>query len=101
MLFAFVSEFFWGKVPVEKIRPSEHPSSVYQAILSLPDERWAALAREEFGVEPNHLDVEMVVQRVIETDACRNLDPPVEVCLSTRSGNAASEDLLLRRVGPK
>lgn len=76
---SFAPEFFWAEVPVEKIRPSERPRSVYQAILSLPDERWAALARDEFGVEPDHLDVETVLQRVIETDTCRNLDPPVEV----------------------
>ena len=76
---SFAPQFFWGDAPVEKIRPSERPRSVYQAILSLPDERWAALAREEFGVEPNELDVETVMQRVIETDTCRNLDPPVEV----------------------
>jgi hypothetical protein len=75
----FAPEFFWGKVPVEKMKPSDRPTSVYQAILSLTDEQWAALAREEFGIEPNDLDVEMVSQRVIENDSCRNLDSPVEV----------------------
>ena len=38
-----------------------------------------ALARELFGVEPNNLDVEMVIQRVVETNTCRNLDSPVEI----------------------
>ena len=76
---SFSLEFFWGDVLVEKFRPSKRPRSVFQAILSLPDKRWASLAREEFGVEPDVLDVETVMQRVIETDACRNLDPPVEV----------------------
>lgn len=75
----FAPEFFWGKAPVEKIRPSKRPTSVYQAILSLPDERWAALARKEFGVDPQNLDVETVMQRVIEIDTCCNLDSPVEV----------------------
>jgi len=75
----FAPEFFWGKVPVEKMKPSERPTSVYQAILSLTDNQWAALAREEFGVEPNDLDVETVMQRVIETNTCLNLDPPVEI----------------------
>ena len=32
---------FWGKVPVEKMKPSDRPTSVYQAILSLTDEQWA------------------------------------------------------------
>lgn len=76
---SFASEFFWGKVPVEKMKPSDRPTSVYQAILSLTDEQWAALARGEFGIEPNDLDVETVLQRVINTDTCRNLDAPVEV----------------------
>ena len=75
----FAPEFFWGKVPVEKMKPSDRPTSVYQAILSLTDEQWVALAREEFGIEPNDLDVETVIQRVIETNTCRNLDPPVEI----------------------
>lgn len=76
---SFAPEFFWGEVPIERIRPSARPRSVYQAILSLLDEQWAALARAEFGVEPSHVDVETGMQRVIETDACRNLDSPVEV----------------------
>ena len=76
---SFAPEFFWGKVPVEKMKPSDRPRSVYQAILSLTDQQWASLARELFGIEPNNLDVEMVIERVFETNACRNLDPPVEV----------------------
>jgi hypothetical protein len=75
----FAPEFFWGNVPVEKMKPSERPTSVYQAILSLTDNQWAALAREEFGIEPSNLDVEMVIQRVVETNTYRNLDPPVEI----------------------
>ncbi len=76
---SFAPEFYWGKVPVEKIKPSDRPTSVYQAILSLTDEQWASLARQLFGIEPNNLDVEMVMQRVAETNTCRNLDSPVEV----------------------
>ena len=76
---SFAPEFIWGKVPVEKMKPSDRPTSVYQAILSLTDEQWASLARDLFGIEPNDLDVEMVIQRVTETNACRSLDAPVEV----------------------
>ena len=76
---SFAPEFFWGKVPVEKMKPSDRPTSVYQAILSLTDEQWASLARDLFGIEPNNLDVEMVIQRVIETNTCRTLDAPVEI----------------------
>ena len=76
---SFAPEFFWGKVPVEKLKPSDRPRSVYQAILRLSDQQWASLARELFRIEPNNLDVETVMQRVIETNTCRNLDPPVEI----------------------
>ena len=76
---SFAPEFFWGKGPVAKMKPSERPTSVYQAILSLTDEQWASLARDLFGIEPNDLDVEMVIQRVIETNTCRNLGAPVEI----------------------
>jgi hypothetical protein len=76
---SFAPEFFWGTVPLDELKPSNRPTSVCQALLSLPDDQWASLARDEFGVEPNALDLEMAINRVIETDPCRNLDTPVEV----------------------
>lgn len=76
---SFAPEFFWGTVPLDELKPSECPTSVYQALLSLSDKQWASLARETFGVEPNDLELEMVVHRIIETNICRNLDSPVEI----------------------
>jgi hypothetical protein len=81
MLYAlsFSQEFFWGTVPIEKMRPSPRPTSVYQAILSLDHEQWKTLARDVFNRNPEDLDVETVLDRAIETNTCSSLDPPVTV----------------------
>ena len=76
---SFAPEFFWGAVPIEKLKPSPRPTSVYQALLSLPHERWAELARDVFDCAPDNLDVETVLVKVRETDTCENLDAPVRV----------------------
>ena len=76
---SFAQEFFWGTVPIEKMKPSPRPTSVYQAILSLDDKQWAQLAADVFNCPPDHLDVETVLAKVQETDTCSNLDSPVQV----------------------
>jgi len=76
---SFTQDFFWGNVPIEKLKPSSRPTSVYQALLSLPHDQWAELAREVFNCPPDNLDVETVLAKVIETDTCANLDSPVRV----------------------
>ena len=76
---SFAQEFFWGTVPIEKMKPSPRPTSVYQAILSLDEQQWAALARHVFHCPPDNLDVETVLDKTVETDTCANLDPPVQV----------------------
>lgn len=76
---SFAPEFFWGTVPIEKLKPSQRPTSVYQAILSLPHDRWAELARDVFHCDPDFLDVETVIQKIEETNVCANLDSPVRV----------------------
>ncbi|MBI3821262.1 MAG: hypothetical protein HY289_01120 [Planctomycetes bacterium] len=81
MLYAlsFATEFFWGTVPIEKMKPSPRPTGVYQALLSLPYDQWAELARDVFNCHPDNLDVETILDKVLETDTCENLDPPVRV----------------------
>src|ERR1022692_4793682 len=58
---SFAPEFFWGTVPIEKMKPSPRPTSVYLAILSLDDEQWKTLARDVFNRNPEDLDVETVL----------------------------------------
>ena len=78
---SFAPEFFWGdgEVAPDQLPRSERPTSVYQAILSLTDNQWAALARDVFNCLAGDLDPETVVLKVQETNTCRNLDSPVEV----------------------
>ena len=75
---SFSEEFFVGHDP-ERIAPSPQPTSVLQAIHSLQDDAWRVIAREVFGVSTDRLAPEAVLARVIETNACSNLDEPVEV----------------------
>ncbi len=78
---SFAPEFFWGdgSVAPRDLPRSDQPTSVYQAILSLPDDQWAALGRDVFDCNPEDLDPETVLCKVQETNTCRNLDSPVEV----------------------
>jgi hypothetical protein len=78
---SFAPEFFWGdgSIAPDDLQRSDQPTCVYQAILSLPDDTWAGLARDVFDCEPDDLDPETVLSKVQETDTCRNLDSPVEV----------------------
>ena len=78
---SFAPEFFWGQDggPCGALPRSDRPTSVYQAILSLPDEQWARLARDVFNCSPDDLDPDTVLCKVQDTNTCRNLDSPVEV----------------------
>ena len=73
------SEGFYADDEFESIKPSDRPTSVYQAILSIQEEQWKQIAQEVFGVEPEHLDPMVVFDRIRETDTCSNLDSPVWV----------------------
>lgn len=78
---SFANEFFYGDgfVPPEELPRTRKPTSVCQALKSMAPEDWDLMAREVFGVEPEHLDLDTVVAKVIATNICSNLDPPVEV----------------------
>src|SRR5437870_3804639 len=78
---SFSPEFFWGdgSIAPDEMPRSDRPTCVYQAILSLTDDQWAALARDVFHCPPDNLDPETVLMKIQETDSCRNLDSPVEV----------------------
>lgn len=78
-------DFLFGdeSIPLDDIPPTLRPTSVYQALKSIEPEDWDALAREIFGVEPDSLDVETVLARVLLTNLCRSLDPPVEVFIDS------------------
>ncbi len=75
---SFSSEFFCNGDP-DAMHPSRRPTSVYQAILSMRADRWAEMASDVFGVEPDRLDPWSVLEKVRETDTCSSLDSPVRV----------------------
>ena len=78
---SFAPEFFWGdgSIAPDDLPRSDHPTCVYQAIRSLSDDQWSALARDVFDCSPDDLDLESVLCKVQETNTCRNLDSPVGV----------------------
>lgn len=73
------SEAFYVDDDFDDITPSERPTSVYQAILSIQEEEWKQIAHDVFGADPEHLDPIAVLDKIRETDTCSNLDSPVEV----------------------
>ena len=54
---SFAESFFWGdsSVSLEDLELCTRPTSVYQAILSIPEEKWVAIARDLFSVDPEQL----------------------------------------------
>lgn len=79
---SFSPEFFIGPHDLDgsiDFENLERPTSVYQAIQAMGDERFAEMAREVFDCEPDFVDVEMVLSKIQETNTCRDLRSPVEV----------------------
>jgi len=76
---SFAESFFWGDDECSREQPCARPTSVYQAIVSIAPRDWDLMAREVFGADLEHLDADTVMVRVLQTNLCRNLDPPVEV----------------------
>lgn len=73
---SFSPEFFSS----EDEFSAERPFTVEQAIAAMPEDRYAELAREVFGVEPEFLAPSTVMDKIRETDSCGTLGPgPVDV----------------------
>jgi hypothetical protein len=81
----FAEDFFWGdgSTPLEEIKPSARPTSVFQALVSMTDAAWEELAREVFHCEAEYLDVPTVIDHILSVNTCRNLDSPVEVSIDS------------------
>lgn len=84
---SFSDEFFTGtgEVDIYDIQPSEHPTSVYQAILSLDKKTKLGIARDVLKSPHPVLAVMCesfewdVLEKVRETDLCDDLSSPIEV----------------------
>ncbi len=84
---SFNREFFSGdgEVDMYSIQPSNRPTSVLQAIISLSNEEKINIAKEvmestnpEFYVDSESFEFD-VLEKVRETNTCSNLDTPVSV----------------------
>jgi hypothetical protein len=78
---SFSEEFYYaeGDSDGSEIPNPNRPISVYQAVKGMSDDQWNELAREVFGIEPDFLDTEMVMEKILETDTVTDLRAPVEV----------------------
>lgn len=80
----FSPEFFFaeGEPYDGGPEPSDKPISVWNAIESmklLEPEKWARLAKEVFNENPEYLTLETVLDKVRETNTCRDCSSPVVV----------------------
>jgi len=79
---SFSPEFFFNEgepydVNVEK---SDRPTSVWQAIISMDDEKWNNVAKDVFdNLNPEFLTPEAVLEKIEETDTVGTLSSPVDV----------------------
>ena len=85
---SFSPDFFYGTDDPNDIECSQQPVSVLQAIVSLRAAQRREIAQEVFGCESANLCDEMILQRVLETDTCTDLTPPVEVWIDEKGFHA-------------
>jgi hypothetical protein len=80
---AFADEFF---VPDDfhAVQPSERPTSVWQAILSLHQTTRRSIAQDVFGVSADRLAPEAILAEILSTNTCSNLDEPIEVWIDPK-----------------
>lgn len=81
---SFSPEFFLAEgEPYDRadlaVNAKGKPVSVWSALGMMPEEQWAELAREHYGLEPDMLERETVLDTIRETDTCTDLRVPVEV----------------------
>ncbi len=58
---------------------TDRPTSVCDALRSMPDEVWDEMCREVFGCDPDYVDLDTALGKVIDTDTVSNLTVPVRV----------------------
>jgi hypothetical protein len=75
-LSSFAPSFFFGNRGTV-LRTAHKPTSLLQAIVSLSPSDWDRVAI--FHVKPVHLTVESLLDRIVMTNCCCNLDSPIEV----------------------
>jgi hypothetical protein len=69
---------------------TDRPTSVYQAILMMNEDVWDEMAYEIFDCHPAALTAEKVLDKIRETDTCRDLRSPVEVYIDSQGHYSVS-----------
>lgn len=92
MELSFSEPFFVGIQPLNEVEPNDRPTSVYQAVLSMPMEDQLRLASEVFGhhgedavflVDSEEWPI-MVLDKVRETNTCGDYTTPVDVWIDKK-----------------
>jgi hypothetical protein len=80
---SFSSEFFFAEGDDHFGGETERPTTVYSALKSactLKPEWWQEMCQEVFpNVKPDRVDINMVMDKVRETNSCRDIRSPVRV----------------------
>lgn len=72
---------FYGDV--YEAAPCKRPTNLADAIASMEEHIWSAMARDVFDCDPEFLDVETVFNKAIETDTVSDLCSPVNVWIDS------------------
>jgi len=73
---SFSPDFFGDAYNAKKKR---RPTNVADALASMPEAEWNEMAKDVFGVPGRMLTIDTVMDKIIETNTCSNLDSPVSV----------------------
>lgn len=78
---SFSPEFFMlpGELDGAEYPHGDRPYSVRGAILAMPDDEWALMCTECFGVAPEYVSAEAVLEKIQHTNTCTDLRSPVTV----------------------
>jgi hypothetical protein len=90
---SFSNEFFYGDGTEDyySMPPSERPTNVHQALVSLDEETRREIARDVLGYEGSVLEFAIksemfesdVMEKIKETDACDTLSAPIRVYIDS------------------
>jgi len=65
-------EIIYNKNEPEETEKSETPTSIWQALISVPDEQWDAICEDLFpGEDPEDIMPEIALDEIMERDKCK------------------------------
>lgn len=74
---SFSPEFFVGPHDLELDWRGSKPTTVYQALMSMPSDEWKAMSRDVF--EQDDVDPLAALDKIRETNTCNQLHSPITV----------------------